>query len=1125
MKDKNMTKEQLLRELEKARQQIAEWQETALKNQRAAETLRESNDRYQSLTEKMSDIIWTMDLNLRSTYLSPSIDKFLGTTPEERPTLHPENMMTPESYNQALELLAKELQIELEGNADPDRQVTFEGEYRHKNGHTVWAEGVISAIRDEEGFITGIYGVSRDITQRKKAEEALKASEKRFRDLTDFLPQIIFEIDLRGQFTFVNQAAITMSEYGQDDLTKGINILDVIIPQERERAISNMQKILAGHQSEYNHYTFLKKDGSTFPVIVNSSPIIQDNKITGLRGFVVDMTEIKRAEDALRESEIKYRSIFNNTTEGIFQTTPKGKVLTANPSLAKILGYASPEDLIAGIKNLGTDLYVQAEKRQEFLDLMDKQGYVRDFAYQAYRKDRRIIDVSINVDTIHDENQNFLYFEGVLKDITELKKYREHMEELVRERTAELLLTNKKLQEEISERIRAEEALRESETKYRSIFNNTTEGIFQTTPVGRILTANPSLAKILGYDSPEALISSIKNLAKDLFVRPDRRQDFLELMKRDDYVRNFEYQAYCKDRRIIDASINVDTIRDENNNFLYFEGVFKDVTELKKYREHMEDLVRERTGELMLANKKLQDEINERQQSEEKFSKTFHNAPLLMTINDISTGRFIDVNEKFIEVSGFSREEAIGRSSLELGWMSREDLHLLTGKLKQEGIIESTEFNLKSKDNRYVCCIYNGEAISVGDKQVLLSIALDITQKKIMEEEKKKLEERLQRSEKMEALGTMAGGVAHDLNNILGVLVGYSELMLLEISPTHPLRRHVNNILKSGERASAIIQDMLTLARRSVTTSEIIDLNNIITTYFTLPEFEVLRSYHPQVSIKTDLEKNLLNIKGSPVHLTKSVMNLVSNAAEAIPDFGAVMIQTGNVYLDRPLRGYDDMREGDYVTLKISDTGKGISANDIGKIFEPFYTKKVMGRSGTGLGLAVVWGTMKDHHGFIDVQSEENKGTTFTLYFPATREEKLAEQEAISPETYRSKGESILVVDDVKEQRELATQMLQKLGYKVNSAAGGEAAITFIRNNKTDLLILDMIMDPGIDGLETYQRIRQINPQQKAIIVSGFSETDRVKKAQELGAGVYVRKPYVLESLGLAVRQELDRTI
>jgi PAS domain S-box-containing protein len=387
--------------------------------------------------------------------------------------------------------------------------------------------------------------------------------------------------------------------------------------------------------------------------------------------------------------------------------------------------------------------------------------------------------------------------------------------------------------------------------------------------------------------------------------------------------------------------------------------------------------------------------------------------------------------------------------------------------------------------------------------------------------ERKKLEERLHRSEKMEALGTLAGGVAHDLNNVLGVIVGYSELLLMEIPEGNPWRRHISSILQSSQRAAAIIQDLLTLARRGVAVSEVVNLNKVITDYLETPEFEKLKAHHPSVTLKADLEKGLLNIKGSQVNLGKTIMNLVSNASEAISGQGEVIIRTKNCYIDKPIRGYHDMQEGDYVVVTVSDNGRGISAADIKKIFEPFYTKKVMGRSGTGLGLAVVWGTVKDHDGYIDVQSEDGKGSTFTIYLPATREELTGDDQKTSPEEYMGKGETILVVDDLKEQREVATSMLTRLGYRVEAVSGGEEAIAYLKASKADLIVLDMIMDPGMDGLETYRRVLAINPKQKAIIVSGFSETDRVKKAMELGAGTYVRKPYILENLGMAIRNEL----
>jgi len=290
------------------------------------------------------------------------------------------------------------------------------------------------------------------------------------------------------------------------------------------------------------------------------------------------------------------------------------------------------------------------------------------------------------------------------------------------------------------------------------------------------------------------------------------------------------------------------------------------------------------------------------------------------------------------------------------------------------------------------------------------------------------------------------------------------------------------------------------------------------------PEVAGILAHHPNTGIKVDLEVDLLNISGSSVHLRKTLINLLINAVEAMHNGGLITVKTRNQYLDGPISGYDEVKEGDYVVLTVSDTGEGIPGTDLQRIFEPFYTRKVMGRSGTGLGLAVVWGTVKDHFGYINVESEENNGTMFSLYFPVTREEIAPEQIALSASDYLGKGESILVVDDVKEQRELATMMLTKLNYTVASVPSGEEAVKTMQEHSFDLIVLDMIMDPGMDGLDTYLKIQEIHPHQKSIIVSGFSETERVAKAQALGAGAYVKKPYELKRLGLAIRKELDRT-
>ena len=406
--------------------------------------------------------------------------------------------------------------------------------------------------------------------------------------------------------------------------------------------------------------------------------------------------------------------------------------------------------------------------------------------------------------------------------------------------------------------------------------------------------------------------------------------------------------------------------------------------------------------------------------------------------------------------------------------------------------------------------------------QEMLCIGNDITELKHAEQARKELQFQLQRAQKMEAIGTLAGGVAHDLNNILSGIVSYPELLLLDIAEDSPLRKPILTIKKSGERAAAIVQDLLTLARRGVETTAVVNLNQIVTDYLASPEFSKLELNHPNLATEVHLDDQLLNIVGSPAHLSKTIMNLVVNAAEAMTDGGTIVIRTENRHLEQLTIGYNEVVRGDFAILVVSDTGIGIPAEDMERIFEPFYTKKAMGRSGTGLGMAVVWGTVKDHRGHIDIKSQVGKGTDVTLYFPVTRLA-LHRHERLPLDAFKGKGESVLVVDDIKEQREIAGEILGKLGYSVATAASGEDALEHLRRQPADLVVLDMIMEPGIDGLETFRRILDLQPGQKTVIASGYSESARVHAAQRMGAGAYVKKPYLLETFGRAVRAELDK--
>jgi len=511
---------------------------------------------------------------------------------------------------------------------------------------------------------------------------------------------------------------------------------------------------------------------------------------------------------------------------------------------------------------------------------------------------------------------------------------------------------------------------------------------------------------------------------------------------------------------------------------------------------------------------------NELRERENLYRTIFECSPLGIARFNKDT-EIISVNDKYLEILGTTKDKIVGFNmleSLDNEKVRQTLLDALDGKIS---VYEGEYLSVTGYKKSFVRVTYNRIIDNLNKLLGGICIVEDITVRNNAENEKKKLELQLARSHKMETIGLLAGGVAHDLNNVLCAVVSYPELILMNLPKNSPVEKLINKIKQAGEEAAAIVQDMLTLARRGVNTVKVLNINDIIISSMFSPECEKLKDLHSNIKIKTKLQNEISNIEGSEVHLKKTIINLLINAAEAQPDGGKIIVSTETKYIDKPIKGYETICEGNYVIIKVIDNGIGISDDDLERIFEPFYTKKIMGRSGTGLGMSVVWGTVQDHNGYIDVISSKGYGTTFELYFPVSEQLVSEEKKRPSLNEYLGNRETVLVIDDLYNQRVIAKNILEKLGYSVNTVASGEDAIDYIKKNPQDIIVLDMIMEPGIDGLETYREILKFYPNQKAIIASGFSENERVKETQEIGAGIYIKKPYTIENIGLAIKNEL----
>ena len=544
-------------------------------------------------------------------------------------------------------------------------------------------------------------------------------------------------------------------------------------------------------------------------------------------------------------------------------------------------------------------------------------------------------------------------------------------------------------------------------------------------------------------------------------------------------------------------------------------------SDLEKLNQHIKNREEHQDTELIRMNKSLTLEILAHteaeglfRESEEKYKNLVNSLPEGIFI--LQNGRITFFNPGLERMTGLSSRQLSGADP---------DLIFLSSCPGEEMKSKSTPGFIVQPDGNKIYIEKKVVEIVYNSAPALLFAIRDITERITSLQEKERLETEFEKAKKMEAFGLLAGGVAHDLNNVLSGIVSVPELLLMELPEGSHLIEPLLIMKDSGKRAAIIVDELLTLARGSAKVLEPVRLNDVIEDYLSSPEFDRVARFHPGVILIKNLDSALPLLNASGLHMRKIVMNLVSNAMEAIQEKGNVTLKTSRVQFSKKiLKGYERTTDGSYIRFSVKDTGPGISTQDLDRIFEPFYTKKVLGRSGTGLGLSIVWNTVHDHKGYIQVKSEKGE-TLFQIYFPVTK----VLVEAAQPDRiytlsdYKGHNETILVVDDVESQRKISRNMMKRLGYQVTVVSSGEDAIVYVRKNKVDLVVLDMIMDPGISGLDTFRELKIIDPDIRAVITSGYSKTRDVEKAQELGAGPFIKKPYSLELLGLTLKEELDK--
>ncbi len=478
--------------------------------------------------------------------------------------------------------------------------------------------------------------------------------------------------------------------------------------------------------------------------------------------------------------------------------------------------------------------------------------------------------------------------------------------------------------------------------------------------------------------------------------------------------------------------------------------------------------------------------------------------------------RLLHVNNQLCRIFGYTEAELLHLPFTDIlpGW----DLCRSVNCEKEDDTTGAAECSGRRKDGRTIPVEVRVRKDG-GENQVVA--IRDISTRKAAEQKRMELQRRLTDAQRMESLGLMAGSVAHDLNNILTGIVTFPELLLSNMSPADTFRPEIELIYRAGRQAADVVADLLTVARGSKCKKEPNNLNLLVNNYVDSIEYRQLENDFPGITIHVGLEPDLPNLSCSAIHIAKSIINLVTNAAEACGNEGDIIIRTISRKLIEPIRGYEEIPPGEYVVLSIADNGSGIAADGLSRIFEPFYSKKEMGRSGTGLGLTVIWNTVRDHHGYIDLTSNW-AGSRFDLYFPVSLDKRRAVQDSFSLEALFGKGEKILIVDDEESQRNIACSILKQLGYAPFSVDSGRTAVEYIKKEPVDLVLLDMIMEPGMDGCQTFAEILKYFPGQKAVITSGYCNKEDQERMKSLGISQYITKPYSLACIARAIRLEID---
>ena len=689
---------------------------------------------------------------------------------------------------------------------------------------------------------------------------------------------------------------------------------------------------------------------------------------------------------------------------------------------------------------------------------------------------------------------------------------------------------------------RIEQALKESEERYRLLAENVTDVIWVMDENLKFTYISPSVQRLSGFTPEEAMEqgSSVHLTPASLEfankVFEEHFKAFLASPDTEPEPLKVELEDIRKDGSTGWSELNTTLLRSPEGEFAGFVGVSRDITkrkqaeeELKRHRDHLEELVAKRTGELSESNEELQLEFAERGRaeaalrgSEERLELALRGADLGLWDWKVVTGELV-VNQRCAEMVGYTLDE-IGPH---IRWYE-ETLHPdekpgiiegMTDHLRGKTPLFEAEHRLRTKSGDWLWSLTRGRVVERAEDGKAVRVTgtnLDITRRKQAEEQRARLETELRQSQKMDAIGRLAGGISHDINNLLTAISVSADLMSMDIAENDPLHRECDEIKKAVEQAASMTSQLLAFSSKQMVEPKVLDLNEVVQRV----QGMLRRLIGEHIELEALLDTNTGQVRADPGQLEQILMNLVLNARDAMPQGGTLTIETAEVRLGEDyVREHIDAEPGPYVRLTVSDTGHGMDEETQSHIFEPFFTTKEADL-GTGLGLSTVFGVVKQSRGRISVSSEPGRGTTFTIYLPSVPDRPEAEEARQAlPETFRG-TETVLLVEDEQMVRRAVRDVLQRSGYKVlvASNAGEALLISEQHTGFIHLLLTDVVM-PRMSGPDLVERLDPWHPEMKVLYVSGYTD-NAIAEHGVLDPGVaLLQKPFSVESLLLTVRQ------